>query len=63
MILCAGPAHASICKVPCKAVFLIKSGREAFFSVIGKFLSANIFGSFPFDFLSFINTNFNVRNS
>ena len=42
--------------------FFIKSAREAL-CVIRQFLPANIFEIFLFDSPSFINTNFNVRNS
>ena len=48
MILGLEAAHASIFNKPCQGFFLIKSACEAFFCVIRKFLSANIFGNFLF---------------
>ena len=62
MILCLVVAHASIFITPRQAIFCFIQ-RVNLFCVIGKFLSENIFGNFPFDFSSSINTNFNVRNS
>ena len=53
--------HVSIFSISRQA-FFIKSAREAL-CVIRQFLPANIFEIFLFDSPSFINTNFNVRNS
>ena len=52
MILCLAAAQASIFNTRI-SLFLIRSTRDAFFCVIGKFLSANVSGNF---------LNFYIRN-
>ena len=61
MILCLVVVHASVFNTT-RQVFFCKSERKAFF-VSFVALPANIFGNFLFNPPSFVNTNFNVRNS
>ena len=63
LILCLVAAHASIFIILRKPLFSWLNQRVKLFWVIRKYLPANIFGNVPFDTSSFINTNFNVRNS
>ena len=58
MILCLVAVHASIFNTSHQAFFLLNQRMQLFFV-----LPANIFGNFLFDSPSFINTNFDVRNS
>ena len=54
MIVCLAAAQTFIFNTPCQAVISLNQ-RLNVFCVIRKFLPANIFGNFLFDFLSFIN--------
>ena len=63
MILCLAIAHASIFNTSRQVFFSLNQRVKLFLYVIFKFYQQKFFGNFLFDSPSFINTNFNVRNS
>ena len=62
MVFCLVAAQASIFKTPHQAFFLSKSAHEAFSALFVSFYQQTFLATF-YLILSFINKNFNVKNS